>query len=88
MGHKGNCWNNAVMVHFLLDLKIEQVWQKDYVNHEEAMVDVAEYIVDFCNHSTLRKLPPNAFEEQLATKQPIDMYEKIAHYKGLQYPLS
>ncbi len=34
-----------------------RVWQKDYANHSEAMVDVDDYIVGFYNctrlHSTL-----------------------------------
>ena len=54
---------------FFLSLKMEQVWQKDYANHAEAMNDVAVYIVGFFNcerlHSKLGNLPPNAFERQL-----------------------
>ena len=48
-------------------------------NHDEAMADVADYIVGFYNsvrlNSKLGNLPPNAFEQQLATQQPIDVYE-------------
>lgn len=80
MSRKGNCWDNAVMERFFLNLKMERVWQRDYANHEEAMADVADYIVGFYNsvrlHSKLGNLPPNAFEQQLATQQPIDVYEK------------
>ncbi len=70
MSRKGNCWDNAVM---------ERVWQRDYANHEEAMADVADYIVGFYNsvrlHSKLGNLPPNAFEQQQATQQPIAVSE-------------
>lgn len=80
MSRKGNCWDNAVMERFFLNLKMERVWQRDYVNHEEAIADVADYIVGFYNcvrlHSKLGNLPPNAFEQQLATQQPIDVSEK------------
>ena len=29
MSRKGNCWDNAVMERFFLNLKMERVWQKD-----------------------------------------------------------
>jgi putative transposase len=32
MSRKGNCWDNAVMERFFLNLKMERVWQKDYAN--------------------------------------------------------
>jgi transposase InsO family protein len=58
---------------------MERVWQRDYANHAEASADVADYIVGFYNHlrlhSKLGNLPPNAYEQQLATKQPIVVSE-------------
>src|SRR5690606_29049058 len=36
MSRKGNCWDNAVMERFFLNLKMERVWQRDYANHAEA----------------------------------------------------
>jgi transposase InsO family protein len=75
MSRKGNCWDNAVMERFFLNLKMERVWQRDYANHAEATTDIADYIVGFYNsvrlHSKLGNLPPNAFEHQSAIKQPI-----------------
>jgi putative transposase len=80
MSRKGNCWDNAVMERFFLNLKMERVWQRDYANHGEAMADVADYIVGFYNtvrlHSQLGNLSPNAFEHKSATQQPIDVSEK------------
>ena len=80
MSRKGNCWDNAVMERFFLNLKMERVWQKDYANHSEAMTDVADYIVGFYNstrlHSKLGNLSPNAFERESAKQQPIDVSEK------------
>ena len=80
MSRKGNCWDNAVMERFFLNVKMERVWQKDYANHSEAMTDVADYIVGFYNckrlHSKLGNLSPNAFERESATQQPIDLSEK------------
>ena len=79
MSRKGNCWDNAVMERFFLNLKMERVWQRDYANHAEATRDIADYIVNFYNsvrlHSTLGNLPPNAFEQQSAIKQPIGVCE-------------
>ena len=71
MSRRGNCWDNAVMERFFLNLKMERVWQRDYANHSEAINDVADYIVNFYNsvrlHSKLGYLSPNAFEHKSAT---------------------
>ena len=79
MSRKGNCWDNAVMERFFLNLKMERVWQKDYANHAEAIKDITDYIVVFYNnvrlHSTLGYLPPSAYERKLADKQPIEVSE-------------
>lgn len=79
MSRKGNCWDNAVMERFFLNLKMERFWQKDYANHSEAMTDVADYIVGFYNstrlHSKLGNLSPNAFERKSAIQHPIDVSE-------------
>ncbi len=79
MSRKGNCWDNAVMERFFLNLKMERVWQKAYANHAEAKRDVTDYIVGFYNnvrlHSTLGYLPPTAYEHQTAAKQPICVSE-------------
>jgi transposase InsO family protein len=79
MSRKGNCWDNAVMERFFLNLKMERVWQRDYANRAEAIRDVADYIVGFYNnvrlHSTLGYLPPNSYELKSAAKSPIDVSE-------------
>lgn len=80
MSRKGNCWDNAVMERFFLNLKMERVWQRDYANHAEARRDVTEYIVGFYNtcrlHSKLNYLPPVVYERQMAAKQPIGVSVK------------
>ena len=80
MSRKGNCWDNAVMERFFLNLKMERVWQRDYANHAEAMTDIADYIVGFYNnvrlHSSLGYQPPTAYEQEQA-KQPIAVSEII-----------
>ena len=79
MSRKGNCWDNAVMERFFLNLKMERVWQKDYANHAEAINDIADYIVGFYNavrlHSKLGNLSPNAFERESTSKKPIKLSE-------------
>lgn len=79
MSRKGNCWDNAVMERFFLNLKMERVWQKDYANHAEAIRDITDYIVAFYNnvrlHSTLGYLPPTVYEQEIAAKQPICVSE-------------
>jgi transposase InsO family protein len=79
MSRQGNCWDNAVMDRFFLNLKMERVWQRDYANHLEATQDITQYIVEFYNasrlHSTLGNLPPIIYEEIFATKQPVKVSE-------------
>lgn len=68
MSRKGNCWDNAVVERFFLNLKMERVWTRDYANHAEAKADIADYIVGFYNpirlHSTLGYQSPNSYELQ------------------------
>jgi transposase InsO family protein len=68
MSRKGNCWDNAVMERFFLNLKMERVWRKDYANQGEAIKDITDYIVRFYNegrlHSTLGYVSPNQYERQ------------------------
>jgi putative transposase len=70
MSRKGNCWDNAVMERFFLNLKMERVWQRDYANHAEACRDITDYIVRFYNaerlHSTLGYRSPNEAERLAA----------------------
>lgn len=75
MSRKGNCWDNAVMERFFLNLKMERVWRKDYANHAEAVNDITDYIVAFYNnvrlHSTLGNVPPTVYERKTAAEKPI-----------------
>jgi putative transposase len=79
MSRKGNCWDNAVMERFFLNLKMERVWQQDYANHAEATNDIADYIVGFYNatrlHSKLGNMSPNAFERESISEKPIKLSE-------------
>jgi len=67
MSRKGNCWDNAVMERFFLNLKMERVWQRNYANPAEAITDVNHYIVGFYNthrlHSTLGYRSPTDYEK-------------------------
>ena len=69
MSGRGNCYDNAVMERFFLNLKMERVWQTHYANHQEAVKDISQYIVAFYNgcrlHSSLGYLSPNQFEAKL-----------------------
>ena len=71
MSRKGNCWDNAVMERFFLNLKMERVWQRDYANHAEARLDIADYIVSFYNsmrlHSSLGYRAPAEYERSELT---------------------
>lgn len=67
VSRKGNCWDNAVMERFFLNLKMERVWQRRYANPAEAAVDITHYIVAFYNthrlHSTLGYRSPADYEQ-------------------------
>lgn len=73
MSSKGNCWDNAVSERFFLNLKMERVWQRNYANHAEARLDVANYIAGFYNwerlHSVLGNLPPSVYERTRARER-------------------
>lgn len=79
MSRKGNCWDNAVMERFFLNLKMERIWQRDYANRAEAQRDIAHYIVGFYNsrrlHSSLGYVSPVDYELQSFTQQPIAVSE-------------
>lgn len=79
MSRRGNCWDNAVMERFFLNLKMERVWRNDYANHEEAERDIRDYIVAFYNtvrlHSTLGNLPPAVYERKQAANLLIGVSE-------------
>lgn len=79
MSRKGNCWDNAVMERFFLNLKMERVWQRDYANHSEAIKDITDYLVNFYNshriHSTFGYLSPIDYESQFTAKTPIVVSE-------------
>ena len=81
MSRKGNCWDNAVVERFFLNLKMERVWQQDYANQGEAQRDIADYIVRFYNgirlHSKLGYLSPAAYERKMAAIPPIPVSEMI-----------
>ena len=79
MSRKGNCWDNAVMERFFLNLKMERVWQRDYANQLEATQDITDYIVRFYNcarlHSTLGNLSPIIYEQHMAAEKPSGVSE-------------
>jgi hypothetical protein len=79
MSRRGNCWDNAVMERFFLNLKMQRAWQTDYAKHSEAANDIADYIVGFYNstrlHSKLGNLSPDAFERESTSKKSIELSE-------------
>ena len=72
MSRKGNCWDNAPMERFFLNLKMERVWRRDYANQEEARRDVADYLLTFYKqkrlNSALGNMSPAEFERQCQLK--------------------
>lgn len=70
MSRRGNCWDNAVMGRFFLNLKMERVWPRRYANPNEAIADITHYIVGFYNthrlHPTLGYRSPADYERATA----------------------
>jgi putative transposase len=83
MSGRGNCYDNAVMERFFLNLKMERVWQTYYANHQEAVKAISQYIVAFYNstrlHSSLGYLSPNQFEAKLTENREI-MPMKVSNF--------
>ena len=38
---------------FFLNLKLEPIWQKNYTNNSETIMDITDYIVNFYNATRL-----------------------------------
>ncbi len=57
------------MGRFLPSLKMERIWRQNYANQDEAIRDIADYIIESSNtrqlHSKLACQPTNAFERQM-----------------------
>ncbi|TWG86038.1 integrase-like protein, partial [Cupriavidus gilardii J11] len=55
---------------FFLNLKMERVWQRRYVDRAEAKRDITQYIVGFYNpvrlHSTLGYDSPQRYEDKFS----------------------
>ncbi len=66
MSRKGNCYDNAVVESFFSTLKNELVHDRDYHTHEEARMEVFEFIEVFYNrqrlHQALGYVSPVQFE--------------------------
>jgi putative transposase len=79
MSRKGNCWDGAVAERFLLNLKMERVWQRQYGNHAEAKADITDYIVSFYNCKRIRfsigQSSANVYERKMAESEPIVVSE-------------
>jgi putative transposase len=83
LSRKANCWDNAVMERFCLNLTMARVWQRDSAHHAEATSAIddatADAIVSDHNsvrrHATLGNSPPNAFEHPSAITQAIGVCE-------------
>ncbi|WP_407951183.1 hypothetical protein [Parachitinimonas caeni] len=65
---QGQLLEYAVMGRFLLSLKMERIWRQNYANQDEAIRDIADYIIESPNtrqlYSKLAYQPPNAFERK------------------------
>jgi putative transposase len=72
MASVGNPYENAKAESFFRNLKMEEVYLKDYRDFEEAEENIAQFIEEVCNekrlHSSLAYLPPVEFEALHALK--------------------
>ena len=67
MGHKGNCYDNAVTESFFHTLKVELVHRERYVTRRRAQSRIFEYIETYYNrerkHSAIGQRIPMVFEK-------------------------
>lgn len=72
MSRKGNCLDNAPAESFFHTLKVEEVYGQTYVNRQQAMSCIFEYIEVFYNrkrrHSYLGLVSPQVFEDNYNKK--------------------
>ena len=72
MASVGNPYENAKAESFFRNLKMEEVYLKDYRDFEEAEENIGQFIEEVYNrkrlHSSLGYLPPVEFEAQHALK--------------------
>jgi putative transposase len=75
MSRQGNCWDNALMERFFLNLKMARVWRRDYANAAEAMRAITDYSVGFYNSTRLPSTPgyrpASVFARESPDKTPI-----------------
>lgn len=67
MSRKGNCWDNAPVERFFSSLKREWIGDQLYMNRENAINDIREYVAVYYNakrlHSTLGYMTPLNYEK-------------------------
>ena len=71
MSRRGNCWDNAVAESFFASLKKERVYDTEYINRNNARLDVADYIGWYNHdrmHSTLDYESPEDYEQVYKTR--------------------
>jgi putative transposase len=68
MSRRGNCWDNAVAESFFATLKVELVYETDWVTRDAACRDIFEFIEVWYNrerrHSSLGYCTPVEYEER------------------------
>ncbi len=72
MSRKGNCWDNAVAESFFKSLKVERVYQKRYINRQDAALDIFQWIEAWYNkkrrHGALGNLTIDEFNQLTQNK--------------------
>jgi len=68
MSRKGNCYDNAVAENFFKIIKSELIYHETYKNHQEAKMDIFEFIEIWYNrkrsHQKLQYMTPVEFENK------------------------
>ena len=67
MSRKGNCWDNAVAESFFKTIKVEWIYNQNYINQEQAQLSIFEWIESWYNrrrrHSALGYQTIEEFEK-------------------------
>jgi len=83
MSRKGNCWDNAVMERFFLNLKMERLWQRRYATSTTTSSPSTTHTVCIPRSDTLHPPISKNLTHKTLTSCPIKLDHDIQHQPAI-----